>query len=166
MRRSISFFEVEPSSRKPMIDINGMAHVILTVSRYDKATAFYARLMPAMGLETVFDNVDLPNFVGARTAVSIQPCKPEFAGERFEKACVGLHHICLRAHPRENVDKVNAAPFEMDALIVTLASEGHWAPGYYNVLFKDPDGIRLEVIHVPGKGVLAEDASLNPDNDW
>ena len=30
----------EPSSRKPMIDINGMTDVILTVSRYDKATAF------------------------------------------------------------------------------------------------------------------------------
>ena len=35
----------EPSSRKPMIDINGMTDVILTVSRYDKATAFCARLL-------------------------------------------------------------------------------------------------------------------------
>ena len=42
-----------------MIDINGMAHVILTVSQYDKAKAFYLRLMSAMGLETVFDNEGL-----------------------------------------------------------------------------------------------------------
>ena len=27
--------------------------------------------------------------------------------------------------------------------------------GYYSVLFEDPDGIRLEVNHVPGKGLLA-----------
>jgi hypothetical protein len=27
-------------------------------------------------------------------------------------------------------------------------------PGYYSVLFEDPDGIRLEVNHVPGKGVF------------
>ena len=39
-----------------MIDINGMADVILTVSRYNKTPAFYARLMPAMVLDTVFDN--------------------------------------------------------------------------------------------------------------
>ena len=30
------------------------------------------------------------------------------------------------------------------------------APGYYSVLFEDPDGIRLEVNHVPGKGLLAQ----------
>jgi hypothetical protein len=27
-------------------------------------------------------------------------------------------------------------------------------PGYYAVLFEDPDGIRLEVNHVPGRGLL------------
>ena len=59
-----------------MIDINGMAHVILTVSQYDKAKAFYARLMPAMGLETVFDNEGLTYFVGARTAVGIPSRRP------------------------------------------------------------------------------------------
>jgi len=149
-----------------MIDINGMAHVILTVSQYDKAKAFYARLMSAMGLETVFDNEGLTYFVGARTAVGIQPCKPEFAGERFEQGRVGLHHICLRARSREDVDKVDALLREMDAHIVTPASEGHWAPGYYYVLFEDPAGIRLEVNHVPGQGVLAEDASFNPGNNW
>ena len=54
-----------------MIDINGMAHVILTVSQYDKAKAFYARLMPAMGLACVFDGSDMTYFVGARTALGI-----------------------------------------------------------------------------------------------
>jgi hypothetical protein len=29
-------------------------------------------------------------------------------------------------------------------------------PGYYSVLFEDFDGIRLEVNHVPGRGVLVE----------
>ena len=148
-----------------MIDINCMAHVTLTVSRYDKATAFYAHLMPVMGLETVFDNDGLTNFIGARTAVGIQPCKPEFAGERFEQGRVGLHNICLRARSREDVDKIDALLREMDAHIVTPASEGHWAPGYYYVLFEDPDGIRLEVNHVPGQAVLAENTSFNPGND-
>ena len=29
------------------------------------------------------------------------------------------------------------------------------APGYYSVLFEDPDGIRIEANHVPGQGLLA-----------
>ena len=32
--------------------------------------------------------------------------------------------------------------------------DGAWAPGYYSVLFEDPDGIRLEMNFVPGKGLL------------
>ena len=149
-----------------MIDINGMAHVILTVSQYDKAKAFYGRLMPAMGLECVFDGSDMTYFVGARTALGIQPCKSEFAGERFEQGRVGLHHICFRARSREDVDKVDALLREMGGHIVTPAQEGHWAPGYYYVLCEDPDGIRVEVNHVPGQGVLADDAGFNPGDDF
>ena len=40
--------------------------------------------------------------------------------------------------------------------------EGTWAPGYYYVLFEDPDGIRLEVNFVPGAGLLAEGVHFNP----
>lgn len=149
-----------------MIDINGMAHVILTVSQFDKARAFYSRLMPALGLENVFDGSELCYFVGGRTALGIQPCKPEHAGERFVQGRVGLHHICFRARSREDVDQVGGLLKEMDAHIVKHPQDGAWAPGYYFVLFEDPDGIRVEVNFVPGQGVLAQDQSFNPSNDY
>ena len=41
-----------------------------------------------------------------------------------------------------------------------------WAPWYYYVLFEDPDGIRLEVNHVPGTGLLNADASFGPAEDY
>ena len=44
----------------------------------------------------------------------------------------------------------------LGATIVHAPEDGPWAPGYYSVLFEDPDGIRLEVNHVPGKGLLAQ----------
>jgi catechol 2,3-dioxygenase-like lactoylglutathione lyase family enzyme len=149
-----------------MITVNGMAHVILTVSQFDKAKAFYSTLMPALGMEQVFDGDDMCYFVGARTALGIQPCAPEFAGERFAQGRVGLHHICFRARSREDVDAVAALLVEMEAHIVSPAKEGAWAPGYYYVLCEDPDGIRVEVNFVPGKGVLAEDESFNPGGDY
>ena len=43
---------------------------------------------------------------------------------------------------------------ELGATIVHPPEEGAWAPGYYSLLFEDPDGIRLEINHVPGKGLL------------
>ena len=51
---------------------------------------------------------------------------------------------------------------------VTLAApkDGVWAPGHYYVLFEDPDGIRLEVNFVPGKGLLEDGARLDPGADY
>ena len=149
-----------------MIEVNGMAHIILTVSQYEKAKAFYSRLMPALGLECVFDGNNLTYYVGARTALGLQPCRPEFEGERFVQGRVGLHHLCFRARSRDDVDKVEGLLTEMGANIVSPAMEGTWAPGYYYVLCEDPDGIRVEVNFVPGQGVLAADASFNPGTDW
>jgi hypothetical protein len=37
--------------------------------------------------------------------------------------------------------------------------EGPWAPGYYSLSFRDPEGIRLELNHVPGTGVFDEHAA-------
>jgi catechol 2,3-dioxygenase-like lactoylglutathione lyase family enzyme len=149
-----------------MINLNGMAHVNLTVSQFEKAKTFYSQLLPRMGLQNVFNGDDMCYFVGARTAIAIQRCAQEYAHERFVQSRVGLHHLCLRARSREDVDQVDALLREMGAKIVTGASEGQWAPGYYYVLFEDPDGIRLEVNHVPGQGVLADDANFKPGEDY
>ena len=144
------------------IEINGMAHVILTVSRFEVAREFYCKLLPEFGMKPVFDGDKLFYCVGARTAIGIEPCDPALAGERFVQQRVGLHHLCLRARSREDVDRCAALLKEMDATIVRGPMEGSWAPGYYYVLFEDPDGIRLEVNFVPGAGLLADGAQFNP----
>ena len=57
-----------------MIEINGMAHVILTVSQWEKARAFYGELLPFLGLKKVYDGNNFLYHVGGRTAVGIQRC--------------------------------------------------------------------------------------------
>jgi catechol 2,3-dioxygenase-like lactoylglutathione lyase family enzyme len=148
------------------IAVNGMAHVILTVSQFDLAREFYGKLLPQLGMKPVFGGDKFSYWVGARTAIGIEPCDPAFAGERFVQQRVGLHHLCLRARSREDVDRCAALLKEMDAKIVRGPLEGSWAPGYYYVLFEDPDGIRLEVNFVPGAGLLAEATRLNPGEGY
>ena len=149
-----------------IIDINGMAHVILTVSQFEKARVFYSGLLPQFGMSLVHDGLDFCYHVGARTAIGVRKCDPEFADERFQQYRVGLHHICLRARSRNDVDQTALFAAELGARIVRGPEERDWAPGYYYVLFEDPDGIRLEVNYVPGQGVLADDATFNPGTDW
>jgi catechol 2,3-dioxygenase-like lactoylglutathione lyase family enzyme len=108
------------------IDINGMAHVILTVSQFDAARAFYRKLLPEFGMKPVHDGDKLFYCVGARTAIGIQPCDPALTGERFVQYRVGLHHLCLRARSREDVDRCATLLKEIGAKIVR-----RWkAPGH------------------------------------
>jgi hypothetical protein len=53
------------------------------------------------------------------------------------------------------VEAVYELARELRAKIVRAPEEGHWAPGCYSTLFEDPDGVRVEVNYVPGKGLLA-----------
>ncbi len=148
-----------------MIEVNGMAHVILTVSQWEKAREFYGELLPFMGLRKVYDGNNFLYHVGGRTALGIQRAAPEHEGQRFVQNRVGLHHLCLRARTREDVDKVADKLKAMGAVIDRGPLEGNFAPGYYYIVFEDPDGIRLEVNFIPGKGLLASDPPLNPSTD-
>jgi hypothetical protein len=55
------------------IGINGMAHVILTVNRFEVAREFYRKLLPEFGMKPVFGSDKFFYCVGARTAIGIEP---------------------------------------------------------------------------------------------
>ena len=138
------------------MEINGIAHVFLTVSNYDACLPFYERLLPFLGMKPVMKGDGFLYCVGGRTAVGIMQAEEGHRGERFVQFRVGLHHLCFRARERTDVDALHEFLVGIGAKIVHPPEEGAWAPGYYSVLFEDPDGIRLEMNHVPGKGLLAD----------
>ena len=73
----------------------------------------------------------------------------------FDQSHCGLYPICFRMRSREDVDELYALLKNLGAPVVHAPQEDGWAPGYYSVLFEDPDGIRLEANFVPGKGLLS-----------
>jgi catechol 2,3-dioxygenase-like lactoylglutathione lyase family enzyme len=138
---------------KPM-EVNGGAHVFLTASNFERSRVFYRKLLPFLGMKPVIDTDEVYYCVGGRTAVAIRAPAPEYASAAFEQNRIGLHHLCFRARERADIDELHAFLRSLDATIVRAAREDQWAPGYYSLLFEDPDGIRLELNHVPGKGLL------------
>lgn len=138
------------------MEINGIAHVMLTAGDFARSRAFYQALLPFLGLRPVIDTAGWYYCVGGRTAFGIRECAPEHRGERFVQQRVGLHHVCFRARERPDVDALHDKLLELGAAIVHPPQEDRFAPGYYSVLFEDPDGVRLEMNHVPGKGLLAD----------
>lgn len=140
-----------------MSDLNGVAHVILTAGDFARSTAFWRAMIGYLDLKLVLDSEHMLYGVGGRTAIGIRTGSPANAGKRFDQGAPGLHHACFRMRDRAAIDRVHAFLTGRDDIhIVHAPQEEPWAPGYYSVLFEDPDGIRIEFNHVPGIGLLVE----------
>jgi catechol 2,3-dioxygenase-like lactoylglutathione lyase family enzyme len=144
------------------MEINGVAHVFLRVNRFDECIAFYDQVMPALGLNAVHRGDGFVYYIGGRTALGIRRADPKFADHPHVEAGPGLEHLCFRARSREEIDELHPFLQRIGTNIARAPEEGPWAPGYYSISFLDPEGVRLEVNYVPGKGVFAEGASFNP----
>lgn len=144
------------------MEINGVAHIQITAGDFEKSKPFYQRLLPFLGLKEVMNNEGGYYCVGGRTGVLVSPPAAEHQGERFNQRRVGLHHVCFRARSREDVDEAHTFIEALGVPIIRAPQEDGWAPGYYSILFEDPDGVRLEINHVPGKGVFDHDGKVKP----
>ncbi len=136
------------------MQLNGIAHIQLTVSDMVRSRAFWAPLLELFEMQILLDSETYFYCIGSRTGIAIAPADPEQADSPFDQRRVGLHHLCLRARERRDVDEIHVFAKSLDATIVHPPREDGFAPGYYSVLFEDPDGIRIEVNHVPGRGHL------------
>ena len=143
-----------------MANINGMAHIQLTVSDMERSVPFYDRLLHSLGMATLVDTPEFYYCVGGRTGVAISPAGSELQARQFQQRSPGLHHFCFRTRSREDVDEIYEVALGLSAKIIHPPQEDGFAPGYYSVLFEDPDGIRIEANFVPGKGHLEEGVKL------
>ena len=90
------------------MEVNGIAHIFLTASNFERSREFYRKLLPFLGLKPVIDTETTYYCVGGRTAVGIRAPSPEHEGAAFEQNRVGLHHLCFRARERADVDELHA----------------------------------------------------------
>jgi catechol 2,3-dioxygenase-like lactoylglutathione lyase family enzyme len=139
-----------------MASISGIAHVQLSVSSMARSVPFYEKLLHSLEMITLRNTPDYFYCIGGRTGIGISPIDPQFKDQPFHQRRAGLHHLCFRAKSREDVDAIYQTAMVLKATIIRAPTESDWAPGYYSVLFEDPDGIRIEANFVPGKGHLKE----------
>lgn len=148
-----------------MIDLNGIAHIQLTVRDVSRSRPFYHRLLhETFGMTVQYDSPGVFYCIGGRTGILIREMPPTQVDTPFDQWRVGLHHFCFRLRSREDIDTLHRVLVDMGAKIVRAPETGPWAPEYYSILFEDPDGIRIEANFIPGKGNLAviRDQPLTP----
>ena len=143
------------------IEVNGIAHIQLTVNDAERCVPFWEELCHFFGMKTLIRGDEIVYCIGSRTGILVRGAPPGKQGTAFDQDTAGLHHLCFRAREREDIDQVRGFVSQQRAArIVREPEDGSFAPGYYSVLFEDPDGIRVEVNHVPGKGHFGEKGRL------
>jgi len=147
------------------VEVNGIAHVQLTVNNPERCIPFWEKLCHFLEMKTLIKGEDIVYCIGSRTGILVRGAPKENRGVSFDQNRAGLHHFCFRARHREDVDTIHRFLVgEVDATIIhPPEEEPNFAPGYYSVLFEDPDGIRVEVNFVPGKGHLGTGGRLASD---
>ena len=133
---------------------SGVHHVDLVVSSIERSLPFYRELLAPLGFhrvgevegergETIWYLSGPGSSIGLREAQS----EREQPVDRYE---VGLHHLAVEASSRAAVDERGVWLRSQGVEIESGPEEYGYSPGYYAVFFSDPDGIKLEIVHVPG----------------
>jgi glyoxylase I family protein len=130
----------------------GVHHVDLVVSAIERSLPFYRDLLAPLGYHRVTEvegerGETIWYLSGPDVSIGLREAQTGGAHDRYR---VGLHHVAFEAWSRAVVDERAAWLAERGAAIESEPQEYGYLPGYYAVFFYDPDGIKLEIVHVPG----------------
>jgi glyoxylase I family protein len=142
--------------------MHGMHHLDLVVSDLERSVAFYRELLGPLGYVRDGDitgergeRVVYIGHISAHTAVGLRERQSNAHAIPYDRYAVGVHHIAFGAPSRDVVDERAAWLRERGATIESEPAEYDYIAGYYAVFFYDPDGIKLEIVHVPEDPRLA-----------
>jgi glyoxylase I family protein len=132
----------------------GIDHIIVNVNDYAAAKRFYAWLMPQIGYPQTM-SYDQPQndittgYFGEHGSMWLRPADLEFRADKFHRHRVGLCEIAFSAESRKQIDDLARQISANGGRVTDLPKEYDYQPGYYAVFFTDPDGMKLELVHVP-----------------
>ena len=132
----------------------GVHHVDLVVSSILRSLPFYRELLAPLGFHRVSEvegerGETIWYLSGPGSSIGLREAQSPSEGP-YDRYRVGLHHLALEAPSRFDVDERARWLRSRGAEIESGPEEYAYLPGYYAVFFYDPDGIKLEIVHVPG----------------
>lgn len=132
---------------------SGVHHVDLVVSSIERSLPFYRDLLGPLGWHGVSEvkgerGETIWYLWGPGTSIGLREAQSEGRHDRYQ---VGLHHLAFEASSRAVVDDRSEWLVAQGAEIESGPEEYWYIPGYYAVFFFDPDGIKLELVHVPAQ---------------
>ncbi len=130
----------------------GVHHIDLVVSSIERSLPFYRELLGPLGWHGIGEvegerGETIWYLSGRETSIGLREAQSE--GVAHDRYAVGLHHLAFEAASRAVVDECADWLRSAGAELESEPQEYGYMPGYYAVFFYDPDGIKLEILHVP-----------------
>jgi catechol 2,3-dioxygenase-like lactoylglutathione lyase family enzyme len=142
--------------------MHGIHHLDLVVSDLERSLTFYRGLLGPLGYVNegpiVGERGERAIYLGHVTdtgAIGLRERQSDAHAVPYDRYAVGVHHVAIAAPARWMVDERAAWLAQQGATIESAPREYDYIPGYYAVFFYDPDGIKLEIVHVPRDPGLA-----------
>jgi glyoxylase I family protein len=125
-------------------------HVIVNALDLERSRPFYDWLMPRLGYPGAHHETGASGWFGAAGSFWVKQADRSHAEAPFHKDRVGLCEIAFRAASRDDVDALAEALVSAGFPVLHPPRAYDYVPGYYAVFFADPDGMKLELVHIPG----------------
>lgn len=130
----------------------GVHHVDLVVSSIERSLPFYRELLGPLGWHGISEvegerGETIWYLLGAATQIGLREMQSDDASH--DRYSVGLHHLAFEAMSRAVVDERAEWLRSTGAELESEPQDYTYEPGYYAVFFYDPDGMKLEIVHVP-----------------
>jgi catechol 2,3-dioxygenase-like lactoylglutathione lyase family enzyme len=130
----------------------GVHHVDLVVSSIERSLPFYRDLLAPLGYHRVSEvegerGETIWYLSGPGASIGLRQAQSD-AGP-VDRYAVGLHHLAIEADSPLAVDERAEWLRRRGAELESEPQTYSYIPGYYAVFFYDPDGIKLEIVHVP-----------------
>ncbi len=123
--------------------LDPLGHIRIAVSDFEKSREFYGALFAQLG----FKQISEKGWVSPE-GLGIWIIKAAHPDHHYIFEAPGLHHLCLKAQSRKEVDRMYQFLVENRMPIVAAPQTyPQYTPDYYAVFFSDPDGIELEIAY-------------------
>ena len=136
-----------------------LSHVDLVVGSLQRSLAFYRGLLEPLGWtgrnEVRGERGETIYYLSAHgsgvAAIGLREKQSDAHPPPYDRYAIGVHHVCIDAPSRDAVDERWRWLEATEATVESAPREYNYTPGYYAVFFYDPDGMKLEIVHVPGQ---------------
>jgi len=138
----------------PPVPFAGVHHVDLVVSSIERSLPFYRDLLAPLGYHGISEvegerGETIYYLWGPAVSIGLREAQSPPRSAPYDRYAVGLHHLAIEAASRAAVDERAEWLREAGAEIESGPQEYAYLLGYYAVFFYDPDGLKLEVVHIP-----------------